>query len=72
MLAQGYTTPQGRKILVVNMSDESHVVEVPVGFADARFETVDEGTGDDAPRTGKLMGRELSLAPFAVTVLRAK
>ncbi|MGC8548841.1 MAG: GH39 family glycosyl hydrolase [Acidobacteriaceae bacterium] len=71
VLAQGYDTPQGRKILVVNMSDESHVVEAPVSFVDARFETVDEATGDDAPRTGTLDGRELTLAPFAVTVLRA-
>jgi hypothetical protein len=71
VLAQGYKTPQGRKILVVNMSDASHVVAAPEGFASASFETVDEATGDDAPRTGKLDGRELTLAPYAVTVLRA-
>lgn len=72
VLAQGYETPQGRKILVVNMSDEKHVLDVPQNFANARFETVDEATGDDAPRESKVEGRELSLAPFAVTVLRAK
>lgn len=72
VLVQGYKTPQGRKILVVNTSDATHTVEAPTGFADASYETVDEATGDDAPRTGKLNGRELTLTPFAVTVLRAK
>jgi hypothetical protein len=72
VLAQGYSTPQGRKLLVVNTSDESQVVDVPRGFAAAAYETVDEATGDDAPRTGRLDGRELTLAPFAVTVLQAR
>jgi hypothetical protein len=31
---------------------------------------VDEQTGDDAPRAGKVDGSELKLAPFAVTVLK--
>ncbi len=72
VLAQGYTTPQGRKILVVNTSDETRTVEAPADFAGAGFETVDKATGDNAPRTGTLDGRVLTLAPFAVTVLRAR
>ena len=71
VLVQGYKTQEGRKILVVNTSDENRSVQAPASFADASFETVDEATGDDAPRTGRLDGRELTLAPFAVTVLEA-
>ena len=72
VLVQGYKTPQGRKILVVNTSDETHTVAAPAGFANASFETVDKATGDDAPRIGTLDGRDLTLAPFAVTVLQAR
>lgn len=70
VLAQGYQTPQGRRILIINTSDESQTVEAPSGFANASLETVDEATGDGAPRTGTLDGRTLVLSPFAVTVLR--
>jgi hypothetical protein len=31
--------------------------------------TVDEATGDEEPRSGKVEGGELKMAPFAVTVL---
>lgn len=72
VLVQGYQTAQGRKILLVNTSDESRTLEVPAGFAAAGFQTVDEATGDNPPRTGVLDGRTLTLAPFAVTVLQAK
>lgn len=69
---QGFVTPQGRKILLVNRSNREETAEVPEGFTQAQFATVDEATGDDAPRTGKLSGKNLTLAPFAVTVLKAE
>lgn len=72
VLVQGYETPQGRKILVVNTSDESQSLQAPAGFADASYEMVDAATGDDAPNTGRLDGGMLTLAPFAVTILRAR
>jgi hypothetical protein len=72
VLVQGYTTHRGRKILLVNTKDESVTLRVPSDFADAEFATVDEATGDQAPRTGVLSGENLTLAPFAVTVLQAK
>jgi hypothetical protein len=70
-LVQGFVTAEGRKILLVNKSNDEERVTAPADFANAAFATVDEATGDDAPRTGKLSGTELTLAPFAVTVLKA-
>lgn len=71
-LVQGFVTPQGRKILLVNKSNEEETVAVPADFAHAEFATVDAATGDDAPRTGTLSETKLTLAPFAVTVLKAE
>ena len=70
-LVQGFATPGGKKILLVNQSDSEEKVTVPADFANATFATVDAATGDDAPRTGTLAGTELTLAPFAVTVFMA-
>jgi hypothetical protein len=69
---QGFVTPQGRRILLVNRSNAEETATVPGGFEHAQFATVDEATGDDAPRTGTLSGPQLTLAPFAVTVLKAE
>ena len=71
-LVQGFATPQGRRILLVNESNREENVTVPTDFARAEFATVDAATGDDAPRTGTLSGAELTLAPFAVTVLKTE
>jgi len=69
---QGFVTPQGRKILLVNRTNREETAEIPADFAHASFATVDEATGDSAPRTGQLSGTGLTLAPFAVTVLKAE
>ncbi|HVT98866.1 MAG TPA: hypothetical protein VHE33_15280 [Acidobacteriaceae bacterium] len=69
---QGFATAQGRKILLVNRSNAEETATVPAGFEHAQFATVDEASGDDPPRTGTLTGPQLTLAPFAVTVLKAE
>lgn len=71
-LAQAFATPHGRRILLVNKSNGEETVMVPADFAHAEFATVDGATGDEPPRTGTLSGTELTLAPFAVTVLKAE
>jgi hypothetical protein len=71
-LVQGFVTPEGKKILLVNKSNAEETVTVPADFAHGTFATVDEATGDDAPRTGTMGGTALTLAPFAVTVLKAE
>lgn len=69
---QGFVAAQGRRILVVNRSNKEETTTVPSGFEHAQFATVDEATGDDPPRTGTLTGPQLTMAPFAVTVLKAE
>jgi hypothetical protein len=72
LLVQGFVTPEGRKILLVNKTNREEKATLVADFANAKFATVDESTGDDAPRTGTVSGTELTLEPFAVTVLKAK
>lgn len=57
---------------MVNKSNDEETVGVPAGVGHAEFFTVDEATGDDAPRTEPLSGSSLTFAPFAVTVLKAE
>lgn len=71
-LAQGFVTSEGRKILLVNKSNQLERVTVPLGFAHAEFASVDDSTGDGPPRTGTLSGDQFTLGPFAVTVLKVK
>ena len=69
--AQGFLTPAGKKILLVNKRNYEVTVNLPAVFEHARLSTVDEQTGDDEPRLGTTDGAELKMAPFAVTVAQA-
>ena len=68
-VAQGFITPEGRKILLLNKRNREITVKLPAGFEHAKMATVDEDSGDGEPRAGISEGPELRLAPFAVTVL---
>jgi len=68
---QGFITPQGRKVLLVNKTNLDQTLKLQPELANGATLTVDEDTGDDAPRAGKADGAELKMAPFAVTVLTA-
>jgi hypothetical protein len=69
VLIQGFTTPQGRKVLLVNKTNSEKIVALSAELQNAASLTVDEATGDEPPRTGKVEGGTLRMAPFAVTVL---
>jgi hypothetical protein len=69
---QGFVTPQGKKVLLVNKTNSEKTVKLTDELRGATSLTVDEDTGDEAPRAGEVAGNELKLAPFAVTVLTAK
>ena len=71
VMIQGFITPQGKKILLVNKTNSEKQVTLTPEFAQATSLTVDEATGDDQPRAGKVDGPAIKLAPFAVTVLSA-
>ncbi len=66
---QGFITPQGKKVLLVNRVNSEKTVMLSQDLQNASTLTVDEETGDEAPRAGKAEGANLKLAPFAVTVL---
>jgi hypothetical protein len=66
---QGFITPQGKKVLLVNRTNKERIVTLSAELQNASSLTVDEATGDEAPRAGKAEGANFKLAPFAVTVL---
>ena len=66
---QGFITPQGKKVLLVNKTNSGKTVTLSAELQNASSLTVDEATGDEAPRAGKAEGADFKLAPFAVTVL---
>lgn len=72
VLVQGFTTPQGKKVLLANRANSSKTVVLDQDLQNASILTVDEQTGDEAPRADKAQGANLQLAPFAVAVLSLK
>jgi hypothetical protein len=66
---QGFITPQGKKVLLVNKTNSQKIVTLSSELQNASTLTVDEDTGDEAPRADKASGEKFKLAPFAVTVL---
>jgi hypothetical protein len=67
--AQGFITPAGKKLLLVNKRKRVIDVTLPDGAQNGNISTVDEATGDDPARASKQQGTHLALAPFAVVVL---
>ncbi len=72
VLIQGFLTPQGKKILLVNKTNSEKTLKLNSDIQGASTRTVDEETGDDTPRVGNVTGSDLKLAPFAVVVLSAQ
>jgi hypothetical protein len=69
VVIQGFVTPQGKKVLLVNKTNNEKTFQLPSDLQSASTLTVDEETGDNPPRAGRVEGAELKLAPFAVSVL---
>jgi Glycosyl hydrolases family 39 len=69
VVVQGFITPQGKKVLLVNKANSEKTVTLASEMQNASTLTVDEDSGDEAPRAGKANGDKFKLAPFAVTVL---
>jgi hypothetical protein len=71
VLVQGFITPQGKKVLLVNKTNTEKSVVLSSDLQNASFLTVDEETGDQAARGGKVQGAKFNMSRFAVTVLSA-
>ncbi len=67
--SQGFVTPAGRKLLLVNKRNRTIQVQLPEAARNASMLTVDESTGDGAARASKQDGTSLQMAPFAVSVI---
>jgi hypothetical protein len=71
VIAQASITKVGRKVLLVNTSNNA----VSVNLADAfqgsslKVEVVDQASGEQAPRKERVTGPRVNLAPFAVAVV---
>ena len=68
VIAQGFQTPNGKKLLLVNRHNHAVSVTVP-DAAGARLMTVDQATGDSPARAESVAGNTVRLAPFAVSVV---
>ncbi|MBL9215288.1 MAG: hypothetical protein JNG83_07420 [Opitutaceae bacterium] len=67
--AQGFVTPRGRKLLLVNKRFRDCPVRLPAPVAGGTLETIDTRTGARVARTERWSGDTLVLGPFAVAVL---
>jgi hypothetical protein len=67
--AQGFVTPTGRKLLVINRKNREIDVTLPKGAQNANLLIVDQASGEAAARSSKADGAHLKLAPFAVAIV---
>ena len=68
--AQGFVTPSGRKLLIVNKRNREVEVTLPSGMGNAMLATVDEASDDGTARISELRGTTVFKAsPFSVTVV---
>jgi len=67
--AQGFATPTGRKLLLINKRTRAVDVSLPQGTGKVTVSTVDEATGDGPARVSVHEGPMLQASPFSVTVV---
>jgi hypothetical protein len=76
VVAQASITPAGRKLLLVNTSNQSVTVNIANAYKtqELRTQVVDDASGEQPPRNERVTGQSITLAPFAVAVVsqRAK
>jgi hypothetical protein len=65
--AQGFITPSGKKLLLLNKRNRSIDLTLPEGASQLLI--VDEASGEGPARTQKPEGNHLTLAPFAVAII---
>ncbi len=66
---QAFQTSTGRKLLLINKRNSPRTVTLPAEANGASLEAVDLSTGEYPPRTEKLTGASVTLAPFEVAVV---
>jgi hypothetical protein len=73
VVAQASITPSGQKILLVNTSNQTVLVDIANALhgSSLHLELVDEASGEQPPRAEHISGQSVTLAPFAVAVVSA-
>ncbi len=69
LLAQGFNTKQGKKVLLVNKRNKTVNLVLPAIFDKAKLTVVDESTGDNPAAQSAIAGREIEIKPFGVGVI---
>lgn len=71
VVAQASITSSGRKILLINTTDQDVTVNLAGAYASGtqRMQVVDAQSGEQVPRAESVTGQHVTLAPFAVAVV---
>jgi len=72
VVAQGFITNNGKKLLLINKGDEGVQLELPAESKGAWIRFVDITTGDNPPSKEQLSGNTIKLNPFSVAVIKFK
>lgn len=70
VIAQASITPAGRKVLLINTTDQPQTVDLAGAFkAPLTAQVVDQASGEKEPRKDTCKNAQVKLAPFAVAVV---
>ncbi|MCL2659214.1 MAG: hypothetical protein FWD64_01665 [Acidobacteriaceae bacterium] len=70
VFAQAYITPAGRRVMLINTTDQPQTVDLAGVFkAPLKVQVVDQASGEQEPRKETLKSAHVTLAPFAVAVV---
>ena len=67
--AQGFTTKEGKKILLINKRNEEIQIQLPADAKGAWLNYVDITTQENPPAKIQLTGNTIKLSPFSVAVI---
>jgi hypothetical protein len=69
IVAQGFTTSRGKRILLINRSNRGITLALPPDYQGAIWKVVDPSTGDNEPAAIVIGTTGVELKPFAVGVI---
>jgi hypothetical protein len=72
VVAQGITTKQGKKLLLINKHNTEVTIQLPTEAANGIVKQVDVSTGENPPVQATLSGNTITLKPFSVAVISVK
>jgi hypothetical protein len=72
VVAQGFVTKEGKKLLLINKRNEEVQLQLPTDARDASISYVDITTGENPPAKEQLTGNTIKLNPFSVVVIKFK